>query len=84
MLDSQRLDNKINQIDKRALRIKYNDKSSSFQNLLEKDNSVTIHHRNIKILAFQKYKFLQGLSAPLMNEILRKETRTTIYEGIMF
>ena len=35
----------------RALRIAYNDKSSSFQKLLEKDNSATIHHRNIKILA---------------------------------
>ena len=51
------------------MRITYNDKSSSFQNLLEKDNSVTIHHRNIKILATETYKFLQGLSPPLMNEI---------------
>ena len=63
------LNNKINRIHKRALRITYNDKSSSFQNLLEKDNSVTIHHRNIKILAIETYKFLQGLSPPLMNEI---------------
>ena len=45
------LNNKINRIHERALRIIYNDKSSSFQNLLEKDNSVTIHHTNIKILA---------------------------------
>ena len=36
--------------------------------MLEKDNSVTIHHRNIKILATETYKFLQGLSPPLMNE----------------
>ena len=35
----------------KALRITYNDKSSSFQKFLEKDDSVTIHHRNIKILA---------------------------------
>ena len=48
---SQSLNNKINRIHKRALRITYNGKSSSFQKLLEKDNSVTIHHRNIKILA---------------------------------
>ena len=51
------------------MRITYNDRSSSFQNLLEKDNSVTLHHRNIKILATETYKFLQGLSPPLMNEI---------------
>ena len=51
MFHSRSLNNKINRIHERALRITYNDKSSSFQNLLEKDNSVTIHHRNIKILA---------------------------------
>ena len=67
-LRHDRVNNKINWIHERALKITYNDKSSSFQNLLEKDNSVTIHHRNIKILATETYKFLQGLSPPLMNE----------------
>ena len=28
-----------------------------------------LHHRNIKILATETCKFLQGLSPPLMNEI---------------
>ena len=37
--------------------------------MLEKDNSVTIHHRNIKILATETYKFLQEFSPPLMNEV---------------
>ena len=35
---SRSLNNKINLINERALRITFNDKSSSFQNLLEKDN----------------------------------------------
>ena len=69
MFHSWGLNNKINRIHKRALRITYNDKSSFFQNLLEKDNSVTIHHRYIKILATETYKFLQGLSPSFMNEI---------------
>ena len=69
MFHSRILNSKINRIHERALRITYNDKSSSFQKLLEKDNFVTIHHRNIKILATEKCKFLQGLSPPLMNEI---------------
>ena len=69
MFHSRSLNNKINRIHERALRITYNDKSSSFQNLLEKDNSATIHHRNIKILATETYKFLQGLSPPLKGEI---------------
>ena len=72
MFHSPSLNNKINRIRERAWRITYNDKSSSFQKLLEKDNSVTIHHRNIKILATETYKFLQGLSPSLMNEIFVK------------
>ena len=44
-------------------------KSSSFQKLLKKDNCATIHHRNTKILATEPYKFLKGLSPPLINEI---------------
>ena len=69
MFHSRSFNNKINRILERALRITYNDKSSSFQNLLQKDNSVTIHHRNIKILATETYKFLQRFSHPLINEI---------------
>ena len=70
MFHSRSFNNKINRIHEKALRITYNDKSSSFQSLLEKDNAVTIHHRNIKILATETYKFLQGLPPPLMNQIV--------------
>ena len=69
MFHSRSLNNKINRIHEKALRITYNDKSSNFQALLDKDNSVTIHHRNIRTLAIETYKFLQGLSPPLFNEI---------------
>ena len=42
---------------------------SSYFIVIDKDNSVTIHHRNIRTLAIEPYKFLQGLSSPLFNEI---------------
>ena len=61
MFHSRSLNNKTNRIHETALRITYNDKSSSFQNLLQKDNLVTIHHGNIKILATETYKFLKTL-----------------------
>ena len=44
-------DNKINRLHERCLRIVYNDKESSFNDLLEKDGSVSIHMRNTQILA---------------------------------
>lgn len=52
-----------------ALRITYNQKSSSFSDLVNKDTSFTIHHRNIRNLATELYKFLQGLSPPIFNEL---------------
>ena len=35
-----------------------------------KDKSVTIHHRNIRALATKIYKVMQGISPPLLNEVL--------------
>ena len=34
----------------------FNDNVSAFQKLLEKDNSVIIHARNLKLLATEPYK----------------------------
>ena len=55
MFHSRGLKNKINRIHERALRITYNDKSSLYGELLTKDRSVTIHHRNIRALAIEIY-----------------------------
>ena len=56
MLCSRTLNDKINKLQGRALRILYNDDISTFEQLLEKDNSITIHDRNIKLLAKEMYK----------------------------
>ena len=69
MFHRRGLNNKINRIHERALRITYKDKSSTFQELLEKDNSVSIHHRNMQKLATEIYKVLHGFSAPILNDI---------------
>ena len=69
MLHSRLLNTRINKIHERALRIVYNDNISTFDNLLEKDNSVTVHERNIQTLAIELYKVLNGLSPKIMNDI---------------
>ena len=43
MFHGRRLNNKINSIYERALRITYGDQKSTFQELLIKDNSVSVH-----------------------------------------
>lgn len=59
----------INKIHDRALRIVYNDNISSFDTLLEKDDSVKIHHRNLQHLVIEIYKALNNLSSTLMSEL---------------
>ena len=51
------------------LRITYGDKSSSFQDLLKKDNSVSIHHRNIQALATEMFKVKNNIAPEIMKEL---------------
>ena len=69
MCHSRALNNKINRLHERCLRIIYNDKTSTFKELLEKDNSVSIHYRNIQALAIEMYKVANGMSPEIMNKI---------------
>ena len=70
-------DNRINHLYERALRTVYNDNVSTFEKLLEKDNFVTNHVRNLRILATELYKTKQNLAAPIMHKILNKEISNT-------
>ena len=69
MFHSRKLNNHINNIHGRALRIVYDDYSTSFNDLLIKDNSVTIHIRNIQTLAIKLYMAANGLSPEIMKYV---------------
>ena len=49
----RRVNNKINNLHKRSHCIVYKDNNSSFKDLLKKDNSFTVLHRNIQSLAIE-------------------------------
>ena len=70
MLHSRTLNNKINRLHERALRVVYSDYKSSFNTLLEKDGSFSIHYRNIQSSAIEIHKFLHGLSPTIMGDII--------------
>ena len=58
----------------RALRTVYNDDVSTFEKLLEKDNSITIQVRNLRILAIELYKTKENLAVLIMRKIFNSLT----------
>ena len=70
MFWSRSMDRRINHLHERALRLVYNDYVSSFEELLEKDGSVKLHHRCIRKVAIIMFKVRRNLCPPFMNEIL--------------
>ena len=76
MFHSRKLNNRINRIHERALRVVYDDNISTVDDLLKKDGSVSIHMRNIQAITIELYKVVHNLSPNMMNQIfVIKETR---------
>ena len=69
LMHNRGLNHKINHIHKRPLRIVYDDYSSTFEDLFNKDNSVTIHQRNLQQLAIEIFKVKIGIAQIIMNEL---------------
>ena len=68
------MNSKINKLHKRWLRIISGGNTSSFTDLLETDNSVSVHRRNI--LATELYKFVKGLSPKLFSNCFKLNNMT--------
>ena len=69
MFHSRKLNKRINNIHERSLRIVYDDTESTFRELLNKDNSFTIHERNIQTLAIELYKVVNRISPEIMSDV---------------
>ena len=61
--------NKINNLHEKALRTVYQDKKSSFETLLKRDKSVSIHIKNMQYLTTEIFKVKNDLCPEIMKEI---------------
>ena len=71
MNHSRTLNNKINRIHERSLRVVYNDKNATFKKLLDQDKVVSIHTRNLQMLVSKMFKVNIGESPSMMHEIFQ-------------
>ena len=69
MFTSQYLNNALNSIHERALRLIYNDYELPFDRILENNKQKSIHQKNIETLAIEIYKFQAGLTPPIMSDL---------------
>ena len=73
---SRTINNRVNKVHERALRLVYKDDQYTFQQLLGKDNTVTIRHRNSQTVAIEMYKLQNNLSPKFMKEIFQEQIPT--------
>ena len=73
MFCSKTLQNKINQIQKRALRIVYNEPNLNLDKLVKLDKSTIIHIKNIITPLTEVYKTTRGKNPIFMNKIFTQK-----------
>ena len=70
MNQSKSINKKINNLHEGALRLIYCNHTSNLQELLQRDNSVTIHQKNIQALAIIMYKVVNNIAPTIVSERL--------------
>ena len=72
MFHSSAVNNKINNLHEKSLRLIYKNKSNvSFDELLKMNKSVTIHQKNLQYLATEIFKVRNGLGPEIMKDIFQ-------------
>ena len=69
MLCSRTSNNMVNKVHERALRVILNDHESNFETLLQNNNGVCNHHRNIQTLLIEFFKIEKVFAFPILGSI---------------
>ena len=60
----------IKKLHERGLRIVLNDNTSDFETLVQKNNDISSHHKNIQMLMIKPYKIKSEVAPPIMYSML--------------
>ena len=84
MIHTKQLNNRINSLHEKALRVTFQNRNSSFSKLLKLEKLASIHYRYIKYLLTEIYKVKMGLSPPVMSDIfsLNQNSSYNITSGV--
>ena len=72
MFSCRKINNRINKLHERALRLVYSDYESTFEDLLSKNESFTVHHYNIQTFAIELYKVRNNISQIIFGELFTR------------
>ena len=73
MLCRKAMNDKVNSVHKRALRVLLNDYTSSFEELLHRNEEVTIHDKNLQKLILQVYRCMTFANPSFLCEFFNKQ-----------
>ena len=75
MFHGREVNQTINRLHERILRIVYNDYGSTFEHLLVKDGYCTVHHSNLQFLSIELYKAVNGLTTNIFSDLFLRNNR---------
>ena len=71
----RKLHHKTNILHEECLRTIYNDKRSSDEELVSKDGSISMHHKNLQKIIIEIYKVVNGLCPEVVNKVNQFQTQ---------
>ena len=76
MFCSRKLNNLVNKVQERALKLTWKDNESNFKTFLNENNEKYLYQRNLQFLMTELYKFKNNYAPPIMHHLFQFRENT--------